>query len=374
MSVGDPGNPTVAVVPFQPEIYSDCQAAPAGQSGCLTVGGVTYPYEIGELEITVDQYVAFLNTVDPDGTNKLGLYLDNMSPTAWPRYGSISRASGTETAQGHHYSVAYPAWAHKPIGFTDFHGAARFVNSLANGDVVSRTRSSSDGFDVVTYSIRLSSRTEQGMYDLAAKGATRTGTTGFVIPSNDEWIKAAYYDPAGGGTDSYWEYPTGPFKEPNAALLDPATGDVVNASTQPLSAYTPGGRTAASGTYPNWCPPEVGKEACETTNPLGLSADAYQTNFRANLATVGQTATRSPWGTLDQGGNVVEWTDSIAASPTGSADGRTWRYEHGGVTNAPAYQLWLSALGHTPESDPVFEYAYPWVGFRIGVIGDLAPS
>ena len=46
------------------------------------------------------------------------------------------------------------------------------------------------------------------MYDMAKPATTRLHKTGFAISSQDEWIKAAYYDPKGGGTYSYWKYPT----------------------------------------------------------------------------------------------------------------------------------------------------------------------
>jgi len=35
-----------------------------------------------------------------------------------------------------------------------------------------------------------------------------------------------------------------------------------------------------------------------------------------------QALTTSPWGTLDQGGNAVEVTDTIAPAPTGSSKGK----------------------------------------------------
>ena len=102
VKVGDPGNASVGVVsafgakgdfvnpPANGGIYATCADAPPGPTNCLTVGGVDYTYEIGELEVTVDQYVTFLNTVDPDGTNSHDLYLDSMSPDGWPKYGSIA--------------------------------------------------------------------------------------------------------------------------------------------------------------------------------------------------------------------------------------------------------------------------------------------
>src|SRR5262249_21735736 len=157
--VGDPGNAPAGIIPFQPGIYGNCSEVPAGTTGCQLVGGVAYPYEIGELEVTVKQYVTFLNTVDPEGRNVHNVYVNMMSPSRWPKYGSIRRASGRGVAPGAHYSVAYPQWANKPIGFANFLRAARFVNALSNGDILSRTESSAGGFQFVTYVVRLSRET-----------------------------------------------------------------------------------------------------------------------------------------------------------------------------------------------------------------------
>ena len=74
----------------------------------------------------------------------------------------------------------------------------------------------------------------------------------------------------------------------------------------------------------------------------------------ANVSTVGQTKTPSPWGTYDMGGNVVEVLDTLAPQPPGYNFMRDWRYYHGGVANAPAYQLGISAFGYNPgDSRPV---------------------
>ena len=373
VTVGDPGNPSVGIIPFQgpPKqgIYESCESAP---DGCVLVGEVDDEYRIGELEITVAQYVTFLNTVDPEGTNERHLYSESMDPEVWPEYGAITASD--DGVSGAHYAVADPEWASKPIGFMSFYRGARFVNSLFNGEILSRTETSTDGFDVLTYRVRLSPDTEQGMYDLRvesdANGPTRSSSVGFVLPSQNEWIKAAYFDPKGGGTYSYWQYPTSPFERPNAASLDPDSGDVVNAENQPLATYSPRGANSPSGSYPEWCPPEAGQTACDSVNPRGLSAARYRASYRGNVSTVGQALTRSPWGTLDQGGNVVEWTDTITPSPKGSQDGRVWRRLHGGVANTRAYQLWISAIGLQPQDNPFFERNYPWAGFRVAVIGD----
>ena len=373
VTVGDAGNAPAAIVPFRPGILKSCNETPARRvRGCQLVGGVNYPFQIGQLEVTVGEYVAFLNTVDPNGTDAHDLYTEVMSPSKWPKYGSVRRASGRGVAPGQHYSVAYPQWANKPFGFADFPRAARFVNSLTNGQVLSRTTSSAGGFEVTTYTARLSRETETGMYDLRGelRGATRTRSGGFVVPSQNEWIKAAYFDPRHGGTFSYWEYPTGPFKAPNASSLN-TSGEVVNGAHQPLATYTPRGHEASPGTFPTWCPSQAGESACSTVNPHGMASKEYQSTYMANMSSVGQTQTTSPWGTLDQGGNAVEWTDTIAPSPLGSNDPRAWRYLHGGVANAPAYQMWISAVGRVPERDPFAGHLNPWVGFRIGVIGNV---
>ncbi len=148
----------------------------------------------------------------------------------------------------------------------------------------------------------------------------------------------------------------------------------MNGADQPLSTYNPKGPNAPSGTFPTWCPPQAGKTDCDEVNPLELLPGigvAYQAIYQANVSTVGQTRTRSPWGTLDQGGNVVEWQDTIVPPPPGQTTPGTWRRLHGGVANAPSYQMLISAFGVTPQGDAVLANINPWVGFRVGVVGDL---
>jgi hypothetical protein len=380
--VGKPGNPSVAIVPFTNAIYANCAAAPPETTvattklpdPCQEVGGVGYEYGIGKVEVTVEQYVAFLNTVDPFGRNQLGLYSENESGAAWPRFGQINNSALART--GKHYTAAAPEWNDKPYGFADFLRAARFDNSVADGKVLSKQSSSSNGFDYVTYKVRLSRRTGTGMYDMHKRAPVRTKATGFVIPSQNEWIKAAYYDPNGGGTYSYWQYPTnegefGPITATNPtspfpSQLNPANGDVSNSSTQPLANFHAEGQPAAT-----WCPSNQTQEACDTVNPLHLPAKAYEKAFQGSLNTVGQAGTFSPWGTLEQGGNAVEWTDTITPPPFGVKGHRVWRRLHGGVPNAPVYQLWLSAIGPQPQKNTFFVATYPWLGIRIGVIGSL---
>ena len=101
--VGDPGNTSVGVIqtfggpkgssstrPRAPGIYKTCADAPQAPPSCLTVGGVDYDYGIGEFEVTVSQYVTFLNTADREGKNLHELYCGLHEPEVWAKYGSIS--------------------------------------------------------------------------------------------------------------------------------------------------------------------------------------------------------------------------------------------------------------------------------------------
>ncbi len=381
--VGKPNNPSVGIVPFTPALYANCAAAPAEPTvpgtklpdPCQEVGSVPYEYGIGEVEVTVEQYVAFLNTVDPFGRNQMDLYSPDESGAAWPRFGQIDYSAPARP--GKHYAAAAPEWNDKPYGFADFLRAARFDNAVANGKVLSKTEtttgSGNEEFSYVTYKVRLSRRTGTGMYDMHKRAPVRTKAAGFVIPSQNEWIKAAYYNRAGFGTNSYWWYPTGPSVPsanpeegaPSPVTLDPTTGDVTNANGQALANFHAEGKPAAS-----WCPSNQTQEDCETVNPLHMPAKAYKKAYQGSLSTVGQAATYGPWGTLEQGGNAVEWTDTITKPPFGAKGHRVWRRLHGGVPNAPVYQLWLSAIGPQPQNNTFFRETYPWLGFRIGVIGE----
>jgi len=372
-AVGAPGNPSAAIVPFEDGIYGSCAEAPVVEKKpCQEVGSVAYPFGIGQFEVTISQWVAFLNTVDPEGRNHHHLYSHTESGDAWPRFGQIDYSR--RAVDGHHYSLAAKEWADKPYGFANFLRAARFINSLDNGKVLSHATSSENGFAYTTYRVQLSPHTETGMYDMAKPATKRTGKNGFVLPSQNEWIKAAYYDPKGGGTHSYWKYPTNPgtvgageADAPTESVLDPTNGDVTNSATQPLATF----HNPKSASAPAWCPSNRTAAECASVNPFGFPQEKYEKAFAGSLGTVGQARTLGLWGTLDMGGNAVEWTDTITPPPFGVKGHRVWRRLHGGIANAPAYQLWLSAIGLQPQDNSAFTATYPWLGFRIGTVGSV---
>ncbi|MGA7397066.1 MAG: hypothetical protein WBW62_06415, partial [Solirubrobacterales bacterium] len=375
VEVGAPGNPSIGVVPFSDAIYESCADAPSSEQGCQTIGGVDYRYAIGQLEVTNAQWVRFLNTIDPSGRKSRRMYARTQSSSRWPEYGSINHRK--RARPGRHYSVSSKQWARKPYAFATFLSAARFANSLYNGRVLKKRTSAANGVKVTSYTVRLSRNSNRGMYNMKNRRTTRTAKRGFVVPSQDEWVKAAYFDPAGGGTYSYWKYPTnegvfgdGTATAPNPTVLDFDSGKVTNGTDQPLAGFKP-----SSGPAPNWCPAaaQLTATTCSTTNPFKIPPSAYAKIYAGGVATVGGAGTPSPWGTLDQGGNAVEWTDTITLPPSKRTDGkgRVWRRLHGGISNSTAYQMWPSAVGLNPQDNFAFARTYPWLGIRIGVIGNL---
>ena len=395
VTVASPRNPSAWIIPFYNDVYQSsdsCQAAlpgvmatvaqspdpavqTAASTSCMAVGSVPYGFRIGETETTVAQWVIFLNTVNPLGRNRHRLWDAAQSSRVWPKYGSINRRM--KAPPGQRYYVASPAWANKPYNSADFRRGARFANSLENGRLLSKktrfvTTVSGARLKRTTYTVRLSPETETGMYSLRNRKATRNSTSGFMVTSQDEWIKAAYFDPQGGGKFSYWDYPTNPGQyvncpvdtsgcasgqQPAATQLD-ANGDVTNAGTQPLASFE-----ATPGVAPDWCPSPFTSEQCGQS-PFG----SLPISYTGNMSSVGQALTRSPWGTLDQGGNVVEITDTIAPPPALGDPTIVWRRWHGGVVTATAYQMWLSAVGVTPQTVPGYA-VNPWRGLRIVVRG-----
>ncbi|MFA7266149.1 MAG: hypothetical protein WC054_07540 [Candidatus Nanopelagicales bacterium] len=395
VSVLSPGNRKAWIIPFWNDVYAskaECLAAfpavraiidenadpavqAASSTNCMGVGKVPYKYQIAETELTVAQWVTFLNTVDPKGRNKHRLWDAAQSSRVWPKYGSINR--NKRAPRGQHYYVASPEWANKPYNVADFTRAARLANSINNGKVIqrkSRLIKTTKGKRLLrtTFKIRLSTKTESGMYKMGNRKATRTSKKGFAVSSQDEWIKAAYFDPRGGGKHSYWDYPTNPGvyvncpvdesgcaegKQPSATQLD-GSGNVINSGTQPLASFE-----AVPGVAPDWCPAQFSAEQCAFT-PF----EPLENIYVGNMSSVGQALTRSPWGTLDQGGNVVEVTDTISPPPPLGDPKIVWRRWHGGVVTATAYQMWLSAVGVTPQTVPGYA-VNPWRGIRLTARG-----
>jgi formylglycine-generating enzyme len=209
-------------------------------------GAVAYNFRIGKYEINNNQYVAFLNAVAADDPKRLySLQMDD------DIHGGILRSG----SPGEHSYTVKPGYGHKPVVFVDFYDVLRFCNWLHNGQP-------SGPQDDTT--------TEDGAYTLspaalAAENVLRNPNARFWLPSDDEWYKAAYHQPAnmGGDPSDYWFFPN-------------RSNDV------PISEPPPGGINSAN--------------ACCETEHKAYHVGAY-------------TQSVSFYGTYDQAGNVQEWTE-----------------------------------------------------------------
>jgi len=106
--VGNPGNP--------PDPYSGSK-----------YGAVPYVFSIGTYDVTVSQYVEFLNAKDPTGTNTLRLYAIGMSDG---KYGGIKLSPGNPAGTKYSVLSGRGKW---PATHITFYNAIRFANWLDNG-------------------------------------------------------------------------------------------------------------------------------------------------------------------------------------------------------------------------------------------------
>ena len=147
------------------------------------IGAVAYEYQIGKNEITIRQYATFLNAKAK--SDLYGLYNENMGTDL--NHAGIIRSG---VSGSYKYTVVAGS-GQKPITYVSWFDAARFCNWLHNGQG--------------------NKSTETGAYPLkgAMSGIIRkTKVAKYWIPSQNEWYKAAYYDPTKDGLGGYWRYAT----------------------------------------------------------------------------------------------------------------------------------------------------------------------
>lgn len=230
-------------------------------------GAVAYAYNIGKYEVTNSQYVQFLNAVDPGGVNANGIWNSNMGSNA---RGGIS--FNTSAASGVKYLVK-TNMGDKPVNFVSWYDSARFINWLHNGQG--------------------SGSTETGAYTLSGNTGSITKNAGATVwmPTENEWYKAAYYDPTpgAGGGDNYWAYATKSNSAPTFGSAT-ATGVISN----------PGANVVNGGSGADW------------------------NGQNGNVVTVGSAAADNYFGTADMNGNVWERNDGVVSSTVRVVRGGSW--------------------------------------------------
>lgn len=225
--IGDPGNRATRPeeVPFEPE---------------LQIGAVGYEYRMAKTEVTIGQWLEFVNAYTPHYTGSLG----DVGFTGFTIGWVVDHWEAFEPLD----HPARMSWEH----------AARYCNWLTNGKATTREAFERGAYDTSTFT-----RNPDGSYN---HQLAHDPDAMFWIPTWDEWVKAAHWDPAkNGGEGGYWLYPT--------------TSD-----TAPISG-----------------PPGFGE------------TNAGDFGF---LTPVGSyPGTQSPWGLLDTSGGVHELLESTIDPP-----------------------------------------------------------
>ena len=267
-------------------------------------GRVDHAYRIGKFEVTLNQYAAFLNSVAtvPATPAITKLYNPDMADDRIVG-GTISRTGSGTTAAPYVYAAI--GNGNRPVPWVTWFDAARMANWLHNGGTAS-------------------SSTETGAYTLngATEGIIRRNPDAiWWIPRENEWYKAAYYDPTlNNGAGGYYQFPT-------------------KSNLQPVDEPAP---------------------------PGGSNAANYNSrrNERDKLSVVGAySASPSAYGTYDQGGNLWEWTSGVV-HPSPASSSPPSRVVRGG-----SWSLGLTAIAATHRRDytPGF-YEDDDTGFRLATV------
>lgn len=240
------------------------------QDRAIGRGRVDYEYSIGKLEVTTAQWVEFLNAALDRPANDRIPYV--AVPDFWGGAETFSPIPG-----GRRFAVR-PGQGLLPVGDITWRMAAVLCNWYSNDKRMDRAAFLNGAYDTSTFGFVGNIFTDQLTHNVGAK---------YWIPTWDEWLKAAHYDPDrnGDGQGGWWVYSNGT----DVPLISgpPGVG-------QANFGFTDGAFTIPLGAYPQ---------------------------------------TQSPWGLLDVAGGTGEWTEDVLTGGFGIR----WRRWEG--------SYWLSGSG-----------------------------
>lgn len=244
-------------------------------------GRVNYKYNISKYELTNQEYCNFLNSV-AQKNDYYRLWDSNMEFSVCGGINRVIRSDGS------FLYVVKPNYEKKPVSYIGFYELARYANWLHFGcpygsEVLGVTEGTNEigAYDTSDFElVRFGKKKVSKEFGQRNKGAK------YWIPNEDEWYKAAYFDPTIIGNRKYHDYPTRSSDIPALTM----------ANFMRDSQYSIG-----------------------------------QPYFVADVDAFSQYA--SFFGTVQQGGNVWEWTESWQYDIPGcrSLRGGSWQYTEYGM-------------------------------------------
>lgn len=263
-------------------------------------GRVDHVFQIGRTEITGSEWIDYVRAYAPYMQHG-GFSTPFTSESIIPR----------EIATGVYEYTLIPGAVNTPIEVS-WHHVARYCNWLHNDKRPEQAAFENGAYDTSTFG-RLPNGviTDQLSHSPGAR---------YWIPTLDEWIKAAYFDPNrfGTGVPGYW--------------LQPNASDLTLIPGPPGIGQTSAGWPQATAGWPD--------------------VAAYSN-------------TQSPWGLFDLSGGVQEWTESPLIDPARGPTGRWVRGSYISVVDGRGFDH----INEFDAQDPLIS-----TGFRLARAVPSPPS
>jgi formylglycine-generating enzyme required for sulfatase activity len=253
-------------------------------------GAVGYEYGIGKFEVSEDMITKYN-----------------------ANFGTANNLAFTPDIRG----------AAKPATHVSWNQAARFVNWLNTSTGGTAAYKFTSGG--VNDDIELWTSADTADYD--SSNPYRSIRAKYVLPSYNEWYKAAYYDPnkSGVGIGGYWDYATGSDTRPTA---------VTSGTDSDTAVYTESGEASPTGP-----------------------------------ADVDQAGGLSPYGVMGLGGNAWEWEES--SRDLANSSGSSARGVRGGFWYFGSSDL-LSSRRISATPGDYFDNSI-YMGFRVASLSSSSP-